>query len=784
MCWGLGVFVLALVLGQVVFSPVAAAQTVPPAPGNVVVELGGFKSVDEIGLTGEEGDSDRQLREGGKILKVSWDEVVSGSPTGYRVQWREASASDWSAAQHRDVDGASTTSYQIGTATDGLLANGTAYEIRVYTRYGANGLSDPSSVVSATPLTANQQFHLFVEEIVERANAAPNKMPWMRAGFENMPFVGDTEYRDFRVANPGSGAVLSIVTTHISNFSYIDPVFMILAVEILANEGGGTIGHELHHAYFILKASHGGTPNDIPAGDGIALSDAVGYLYLRELVATNTRFSGCGPTFELFADLAGSFVGKTLVNHVGDGGYWHRCGRSPSGADKALFSMFDEIFTGEVPDWFYTRFRGADGVWQRSELNALWEWVLRYTFGTDGGDHVYAYPVLQGFNGLAGREYFNPHHVVTQFAESLAGLRSNENLNDEEKKTQIANRQAEILAEVPNPWQHMYPPLAPRSLTTDTSVANQVTVSWEAPENEGHDDVYQYEVTLNGVCARRQAVVTDLTALAVVFSDVPAGDYDVSVLARNTIGADSSSRATAPGVAVAGQPAGLCVSVWAPPGDVAEDGGTKTVTVELARPLTAGETVEVPLTVSGVGADDFILALDPVSQTGVALHTSGADSLTAPRLVFTTGAEAATLVYTSSANHDLRSPLVSIGFGAGMRAPSATGVAESLSLVGAASFVVVDDDTGAVPVPDGWALKPSGLSYGDRFRLLFKTSTSRDARSADIADTTVSCRPRWRSGVLRRSGCMWAISRCWAPHRLRLPAIGSVWAVRARRCIG
>ena len=41
---------------------------------------------------------------------------------------------------------------------------------------------------------------------------------------------------------------------------------------------------------------------------------------------------------------------------------------------------------------------------------------------------------------------------------------------------------------------------------------------------------------------------------------------------------------------------------------------------------------------------------------------------------------------------------------------------------------------GSFTVPAGWALIPSGVEPGDRFRLLFKTSMSRDASSADIAD--------------------------------------------------
>ena len=139
------------------------------------------------------------------------------------------------------------------------------------------------------------------------------------------------------------------------------------------------------------------------------------------------------------------------------------------------------------------------------------------------------------------------------------------------------------------------------------------------------------------------------------------------------------------------------------------------------------------MTVSGVHERDFMLTLDPVSQAGVALSTSGADSMTLPRLVFTAGARAATLRYSSAANGGRGSPLVSVGFGTGARALSATGVTGDLFAGGAARFVVADDETGAVLVPHDWGLVPSGLDVGDRFRLLFKTSTARDAVSTDIA---------------------------------------------------
>ncbi|MDE0497177.1 MAG: hypothetical protein OXH86_07475, partial [Acidimicrobiaceae bacterium] len=44
------------------------------------------------------------------------------------------------------------------------------------------------------------------------------------------------------------------------------------------------------------------------------------------------------------------------------------------------------------------------------------------------------------------------------------------------------------------------------------------------------------------------------------------------------------------------------------------------------------------------------------------------------------------------------------------------------------------DSDGSYEVPHDWALKPAGLSEGDTFRLLFITSTTRNASSSNIAD--------------------------------------------------
>ncbi|MCY4176511.1 MAG: fibronectin type III domain-containing protein, partial [Acidimicrobiaceae bacterium] len=723
---------------------VASAQTpvVPPAPSNLRVELGGFKVFAEIGVDPNDPNA---FLDGGKILHVSWNEVTTGSPTGYRVQWRESGVSNWSAASHHDVNGASTTSYQIGTPSDGLT-NGTSYDIRVFTRYGTNGLSAASTVITATPLTANQQFHFLIENTVRQAES---EIPWIRKAWGYVPLENNSTFRKVLVypvatSSRGAGYVAQQLTSS-GSFRWVYPLELGVLHSELATEliRLYTIGHELHHAYLsgpypdhrIVHHPHSIT---LPAGYGVSAADAFGYLYLAEVIR-NRNFGNCAPVNELYADRAAETLIKAMMPSSSfEGIYWSSqiCNKPPTSQDRTIF---ESIAAGNIPEYLYTRFRGSDGLWQRSEINNFWAWVLDNTFGTNGGQGVFAWIAMQGFNdsSFLGREYYDSNNVKDRLL-AIEGVRDNTQLSQSEKQSQITQKTSEFLAEVPNPWQFMFPPLAPRNMTTDVSVANQLTVSWAAPENQGHDDVSEYVVELRSsagaMCVvQRRSVVTDLSALSVRFAGLPAGDYDISVIARNSVPSDSTSAASATGVTVSGRSGQLCVAVSASSGAVAENGGTKTVTVKLGRALTAGETVEVPLTIAGVGTDVFMLALDPVSQSGVVLSTDGSDSLVQPRLTFTTGAQTATLRYTSVANAGRGSPLVSVGFGTGARAPSATGIAGALLRGGTARFLVTDDETGAVPVPHDWALIPSGLGVGDQFRLLFKTSTARDATSTDIA---------------------------------------------------
>ena len=166
--------------------------------------------------------------------------------------------------------------------------------------------------------------------------------------------------------------------------------------------------------------------------------------------------------------------------------------------------------------------------------------------------------------------------------------------------------------------------------------------------------------------------------------------------------------------------------------------GYRTVTVTLGRALTGSETVTVPLSVVGatVGSgNDYTFGLEPTSQSGVSLTTTGGTHTAQnPAVVFSAGASSATLRLTPVDNSARTQPYVVIDYGAGSRAPSASGVTLGTPSGGPIGVVLVDNESGDIEVPSSWPLLPSGLSGGDDFRLLFMTSEAGDASSSDIAD--------------------------------------------------
>ena len=62
------------------------------------------------------------------------------------------------------------------------------------------------------------------------------------------------------------------------------------------------------------------------------------------------------------------------------------------------------------------------------------------------------------------------------------------------------------------------------------------------------------------------------------------------------------------------------------------------------------------------------------------------------------------------------------------------GLAALAALLLAPEVQAQGDPSGPVEVPSDWGLIPSGLGAGDSFRLLFLSSTERNAESANISD--------------------------------------------------
>ena len=129
-------------------------------------------------------------------------------------------------------------------------------------------------------------------------------------------------------------------------------------------------------------------------------------------------------------------------------------------------------------------------------------------------------------------------------------------------------------------------------------------------------------------------------------------------------------------------------------GGIAEAGGAEDVTITLARALVAGESVTVPLTVTGATeTTHYTLGLKGNGGTGVSLDTTTPNSAQDPSVTLSgAGARTATLTLTAVANTDRTARTVAIAYGTSTRAPSSTGLAGGISATGSASVPILDDD--------------------------------------------------------------------------------------------
>ncbi len=129
-------------------------------------------------------------------------------------------------------------------------------------------------------------------------------------------------------------------------------------------------------------------------------------------------------------------------------------------------------------------------------------------------------------------------------------------------------------------------------------------------------------------------------------------------------------------------------------GGIAENGGTEDVTITLGRALVAGESVTVPLAVTGATeTTHYTLVLKGTGGTGVSLDTTDPHSAQDPAVkIEGANAQTATLTLTAVANTDNASRTVAIAYGTSARAPSSSGLSGGISTTGTASVPILDDD--------------------------------------------------------------------------------------------
>ena len=147
-------------------------------------------------------------------------------------------------------------------------------------------------------------------------------------------------------------------------------------------------------------------------------------------------------------------------------------------------------------------------------------------------------------------------------------------------------------------------------------------------------------------------------------------------------------------------------------GAIAEDGGTREITLTLGRTLATGEALTAPLAVSGAAAGShYTLALKQGQDVNqhITLVTEDPHSAQNPAVVFAAGSQQATLLLTALSNADTDERTVRVAFGTGAKAPTGQNLAGGITTTGSPvdTAVTNDDqppaDLPAITIDDRWA---------------------------------------------------------------------------------
>ena len=271
-------------------------------------------------------------------------------------------------------------------------------------------------------------------------------------------------------------------------------------------------------------------------------------------------------------------------------------------------------------------------------------------------------------------------------------------------------------------------PGAPTGLTATASGTTQINLSWTAPGSTGGSAItgYRIEVSPNGISSWTNLVAnTNSTATNYAHTGLASGDtrhYRVSAI--NTNGTGTASNVAN---ATTGQ---TTVPPTLTSADVEETNGLSINLVfsedlQLSNPpALSAFTVTVDgsaATVSSVGVPGSVL---PQNELWLQLSTAIRQH------------QAVVVTYTDATSGD---DTAAIQDTAGNDAATFTTGMDGVP-------AVTNNSTVTKTVPADWSLIPTGLSTGDKFRLLFLSSTKRNASSTDIADYNTFIQTRAAAG--------------------------------------
>ncbi|WP_419838731.1 S8 family serine peptidase [Candidatus Poriferisodalis sp.] len=218
--------------------------------------------------------------------------------------------------------------------------------------------------------------------------------------------------------------------------------------------------------------------------------------------------------------------------------------------------------------------------------------------------------------------------------------------------------------------------------------------------------------------------------LSVATTDDSFGEPDGSVIVIVVDGLDYDLGASSTAAVTVGDddggPVPVAVSLSAADASVSENGGATDFEIALSRALRAGETVSVPITVTGTPGSDWILG-DPV---GPGVTRTGYGKTTA--VEFTAGGRVAVMRFEAVDDDETFDRPITFSFGTGTTAPTHVGVAGGITLGGPLTVTITDHDL--PPVCDGRpTVSVADASAARGGRLVFEFSLSCRASGSVVA---------------------------------------------------